>query len=459
MNLRRIGLATVLLGASLALAAQEKPPYQWPEQAPVRETLTAWQDLKFGLFLHWGTYSQWGIVESWSLLPEHIEICYKPRPDSLSYFEYVQAYERLQTTFNPTLFDPDAWAQEAQQAGMKYVVFTTKHHDGFNMFDTQQSPYKITDALCPFHTHPKANVAQEVFRAFNEKGFMTGAYFSIPDWHHNDFWWDKFPPLGKGINYPAAKFPEKLAAYHDFVDNQLAELSDGTYGPLDIFWFDLCYTEPTMPWDRLEATIRQNLPGALMVARHQNTKYENYRTPEQTVPTQALDYPWESCITMGTSWSYKPNDTYKSTAKLLETLVKIISRGGNLLLNIGPDANGQLPAQAVDRLHEIGRWMDVNQEAVYGTRSFAPYSERQCYFTQKQEKVFAFYVPSGQETTLPKLLSIDCLQPARGTKVFLLGEDKPLQWEYNGRGVVVHVPERLRNAPPCEHIWCFQFTL
>src|SRR6201991_472172 len=151
--------------------------YFRPADTLVQQKITAWQDSKFGLMMHWGTYSQWGVVESWSICPEDEGWTQRRGPYGADYYTYVKAYENLQTTFNPVSFDPAKWAAAAKDAGMKYVVFTTKHHDGFCMFDTKQTDYKITSTQTPFHSNPKSNVAKEVFDAFRQKDFMIGAYF------------------------------------------------------------------------------------------------------------------------------------------------------------------------------------------------------------------------------------------------------------------------------------------
>src|ERR1700733_12379828 len=164
-----------------------------PADTLVRQKLAYWQDSKFGLLMHWGTYSQWGIVESWSICPEDEGWTHRRGPSAASYNGDVQAYQKLQTTFNPIHFDPAKWAAAAKTAGMKYVVFTTKHHDGFCMFDTKQTDYKITS--------PNSNVAKAIFDAFRADGFMTGAYFSKPDWHSPDYWWPYFPPKDRNVNY------------------------------------------------------------------------------------------------------------------------------------------------------------------------------------------------------------------------------------------------------------------
>tara|TARA_Y100001980_G_C14556896_1_gene352697 strand:+ start:98083 stop:99486 length:1404 start_codon:yes stop_codon:yes gene_type:complete len=452
----------LLAGIHTQLLAQHgnRPPYQYPEQKEVMATLGEWQDLKFGLFMHWGTYSQWGIVESWSLCPEDRNFT-SVRPDSLSYFEYVKAYENLQTTFNPVKFNPDKWAKAAEYAGMKYVVFTTKHHDGFNMFDTQQSDYKITSEKTPFSSNPKANVTKEIFEAFKKRDFMTGAYYSISDWHHDDFWWDYFPPFDRHINYSPEKYPEKWERFNDFIYNQLEELVNGDYGKLGMLWFDLCTAsrEKTVDWPRFEKMIRANQPGTMMVARHTNTIYENYRTPEQSIPDHALDYPWETCMTMGEKWSYKSDDQFKTTYDLVQKLVQIVSRGGNFLLNVGPGPDGDFHSAAYQRLKEIGDWIQVNGEGIYGTKPVAPFHETKLVFTQKDENVYAFYLPEENEKTIPAKIFISSMQPKPGSNVYLLGHNKPLQWEKNGTGFVISVPPSLQNKPKGQYAWAFKFGI
>ncbi|MGV8094169.1 MAG: alpha-L-fucosidase [Mangrovibacterium sp.] len=204
----KVGIGVILLELLLVqLAAQDtRPPYVCPKEPEVLETMREWKEWKFGMFIHWGAYSQWGVTESWTINPEN-EKGRKGQP----YFEYLKAYEGLKNTFNPVNFDPSQWAEAAKYAGMKYVVFTTKHHDGFNMFDTKYSSYKISDKECPYHTNPNANVAKALFDAFRAKGLKAGAYFSIADWNHNDYWWDVFPPRDRNINYSYEKYPEKTA--------------------------------------------------------------------------------------------------------------------------------------------------------------------------------------------------------------------------------------------------------
>ncbi|MBR1576424.1 MAG: alpha-L-fucosidase [Bacteroidales bacterium] len=449
--------------AGLLLSAAASAQYIPPVEEDVRARLAEWQDLKFGMFIHWGAYSQWGIVESWSICPEDVEWQYKSRRADMGYFEYLKAYEGLKTTFNPVAFDPDKWAAAAEYAGMKYVVFTTKHHDGFCMFDTHQTDYKITDKDCPFHTDPRANVAKELFDAFRGHGIKAGAYFSFPDWHSDDFWWHRFPPKSRRINYNPHTFPEKWAAYQDYIAAQLEELTGGTYGDLMLMWYDMPVTDEgrtvEYDWERFAGIVRGNQPGMIMVGRGLHTIYENYQTPEQKIPEEALDYPWESCITMSNGWSWRKDPRYKSTHTLLAMLVQIISRGGNLLLNVGPSGNGELDPEAYVRLREIGDWMQVNGEGVYGTKAIAPYQYGKVYYTAKDDAVYAFYLADEGES-LPSQIDLGAFIPASSKGVSLLGTHRSLKWDRTPEGTVrVRIPKSVQDHLPCGHIWCFKIQL
>jgi alpha-L-fucosidase len=456
---REISLCiAILCSVAIQLNGQTtRPAYQYPVEPEVLQNLHEWQDMKFGLFMHWGTYSQWGIVESWTLCPEDWE--WNKRPEGSGYVQYVKEYERLATTFNPVDFAPEKWAAAAREAGMKYVIFTTKHHDGFNMFDTRQTDYRITGPNTPFHTHPRANVAKEIFDAFRKEDFKTGAYYSITDWHHDDFWWSYFPPKNRDVNYSPSKYPEKWERFNTFINSQLDELTGGTYGQIDMMWFDLIgiSNEKKVDWERFTRTVRSHQPHAMMVARGANNIYENYRTPEQEVPEKALDYPWETCMTMANQWSYKADDNYKSAYRLIQTLIQVVSRGGNFLLNIGPSPAGDFHPTAYQRLKEIGAWMKINGESIYGTKTIAPYHETKTVFTQKAGTVYATYLPDEDETVIPSSITIQSFRPKANGKVYLLGYDKPLAWSNVGKGFIINIPKSVQNHPPCQYGWVFRF--
>jgi alpha-L-fucosidase len=484
------GVCSMLfLAASLqGQAVHEHDRYYVPvEDELVRAKLEEWQDLKFGLLMHWGAYSQWGIVESWSICPEDYGWCARKSgtsPDN--YFAYKKEYEELISTFNPVDFDPGKWAAAAKDAGMKYVVFTTKHHDGFCMFDTKETEYRVTGPDCPFHTHEKANITREIFDAFRAQGLWAGAYFSKPDWHSEYYWDPYFPPLDRNVNYDPEAYPEKWEKFVQFTHNQIMELMTD-YGRIDILWLDGgwvarkdrerirdfyqgFYTrtasgfmksrsvDQDIRMDELAGKAREKQPGLIVVDRAVPGKNQNYLTPENRVPEAALPYPWESCIIAGGGWSWVPDARYKSGRETIHMLVDIVAKGGNLLLNIAPGPDGNWHDEAYALLREIGDWMKVNGEAIYGTRALAPYKDGKVCLTRKQDgTVYAIYLPDGNESTLPSKLWLNSIQAKKGTRVELLGHGT-VKWERSGNGMLIHVPGKAIASPPCQEAWTFKIV-
>ena len=403
-NLYRLAIVGLLLALALPSAAQQHDSL--PESDPViLQRLDEWQDLKFGFMMHWGIYAQWGCVESWSICNEDWIVRERIGSDGRpvkgtrdgDYYEYRQAYRSLDRTFNPQHFDPQQWAAAAQGAGMRYVVFTTKHHDGYCLFDSRQTDY--TSLHSPAHT----DFTRGVVDAFRKDGLWVGLYFSKPDWHCDDYWAHEWATPDRNVNYTIASHPDRWQRYVDFTHSQVRELTHN-YGPVDILWLDGGWVRPawsvndeTRPWlgcsgqvqdvdmPRLAAIAREANPRTLIVDRSVGGRYENYRTPEKQVPDSLLPYPWETCMTMGDSWSYVPGDNYKSTKVLIHMLCDVVAKGGNLLLNVGPDADGQLPAEALQRMEEIGRWLDRNGHAIYGTRPLFPYCDGNRRYTQSKD--------------------------------------------------------------------------
>ncbi|MCX6290445.1 MAG: alpha-L-fucosidase [Bacteroidetes bacterium] len=445
---------------------QEK--YYPPSDSLVIKRLAWWSNIKFGLLMHWGTYSQLGIVESWSLCPEDENWTQRKGPYSENYFDYKRNYENLKTTFNPVKFNPEKWAKAAKDAGMKYVVFTTKHHDGFCMFDTKETDYKITDKNCPFSKNEKSNVTKEVFSAFRKEGLGVGAYFSKPDWHSDDYWWKYFPPMNRNVNYDTKKYPERWKKFEEFTFNQMKELMTD-YGKVDILWLDGGWVRPDstgkeglwtqqLNMHRIGEMARSLQPGIIMVDRAVEGYYQNYLTPEQQVPEKPLAYPWETCMTMATSWSYVPNDVYKPANKLIHLLAKVVSRGGNFLLNIGPGPDGDWDAVAYSRLKEIGDWMKVNDEAIYETQPVPPYESGKIVFTSKKDgTVYMIYLAEENETILPGEISFSGIAPRANTVVKLLGTNLNFRWKEENGIVKIKIHEKLRTQIPCRHAWVFTF--
>lgn len=419
MNKLRLLLFSFALISFTRLQAQEHI-YIAPTDSLVKKNLAEWQGYKFGLLMHWGTYSQWGIVESWSLCPEDEDWCQRKGPYAANYFEYKKKYEELQHSFNPIQFNPDKWASAAAYAGMKYIVFTTKHHDGFCMFDTKLTDYKVTSPNCAFAFNPKANIADEVFKAFRKKDFKIGAYFSKPDWHCENYWSPYFPPLDRNPNYAIDKHPEWWKAYTDFTHGQINELLSN-YGKIDILWLDGGWVRPDsldkyksariknnqdINMDLIAKNAQQKQAGIIVVDRDVPTKNQNYLTPEQKLPDTLLPYPWETCMTMATSWSWVPNDQYKSSEELIQTLCKIVSRGGNFLLNVAPNPFGELDSTAYVRLREIGNWMKVNGSAIYESKPVFPYKYKNMVFTQRGNSIYVIVLKSKATENLPSEIEL-----------------------------------------------------
>jgi len=432
---------------------QETDPLVW-------EKLDRFQDWKFGFMMHWGIYSQWGCIESWPL----VEVDKWARPDDLpawiergkDFPRFFRDYVALNKTFNPQQFDPGQWVQAAKGAGMKYVVFTTKHHDGFCLFDTKQTNYRTTHPSCPFHTNPKADVVQQVFDAFRAAGFGIGAYYSKSDWNHPGYWAPEWPHPDRNVNYDTKKYPEKWATFVRFTHNIVRELMTG-YGPVDILWLDGGQVRPPqqdIDMPRLAAMAREHQPGLIVVDRTVGGRYENYLTPEQEVPEKALPYIWETCMTMAGQWSYKPDDKYKSTRDLIHLLVNIVAKGGNFLLNVGPDPDGRLPEPALERMEQIGRWMQVNDDAIYGTRPIPPYKVGPVCLTRKGETLYAIWLAEKGQTTLPERIEVAPITAAKSVR--LLGSKAAVEWTVGPQGLSVSLPESTRQSPPCEHAWALE---
>lgn len=312
--------------------------------------LAWWREARFGLFVHWGLYAVPAGVWNGEPLPSVGEWIMKRARIP------AKEYERLAGRFNPTRFDAKEWVRLAQEAGMKYIVITAKHHDGFAMFRSAVSGFNIADAT-PFGRDPLRELAD----ACGEAGIRLGFYYShYQDWHHPDAAgndWDYPDEAGKRFD----RYMEEKAL------PQVRELLAG-YGPLGLIWYDTPMAITAGQSRRFAEAVRELQPDCLVNSRVGHGFHDYVSTGDNQVPAEVFDTDWEMPATMNHTWGYKERDTrWKSAGELIRVLVDVNRKGGNFLLNVGPRADGTIPEASADILREIGRWLRTNGEAIYGT--------------------------------------------------------------------------------------------
>lgn len=410
-----------------------------PKSAAVREHLEWFMDQKLGLMMHWapgcqlGTYESWPLSDgdgSWSqedMTWADIETC-------------KQQYWDANRTFNPIKFDPVRWAALAADCGFKYLLFTTKHHDGFCMYDTDTTDYKITAESCPFHTHKDADIVGALFREFRRQGLGISVYFSKPDWHSEYYWAPQFGTApDRNVNYAVSEHPDLWEKYVQFAHQQIRELCTN-YGKVDVLWLDGGWVRP----DNLGQDIRlgeiveeirsSSQPHLIVSDRTCGGEYENFITPEKTVPETALSVPWETCTTVGKKFSFHYTDTFKSGHQLVLLLLDVVSKGGNLALNIAPQPDGELPAPAVRSLRDMGAWLKIYGDGIYGTRICAPYFKDNLFYTQKENRRYVFCA-YGDTPVLPAQITLVSEKPVKS--VICMRTGTPVLFRQEGDIVTV----------------------
>ncbi len=336
------------------------------------------QNDRFGLFIHWGIYSIPARGE-WVRSNEEME---------------EKEYLPFASEFHPGLFDPHKWAKLAKKAGMKYAVLTAKHHDGFCMFDTQTTDFKSD-----------TDYVKDFLDAFRQEGLKVGLYYSLLDWHHPDYphYKDKHHPMR---NHKEYDYQRNFSNYLKYMHTQIKELLTN-YGKLDIMWFDFSYDNMTKEvWNaqkivEMVHTYQPDMiidnrlegdgvhPGSIM-SENPSFTAGNFTSPEQMIPPQGLPVPWEACITMNEHWGYCAKDTnYKSAKLIIRTLIECVSKGGNMILNVGPNARGEFPKEAENTLLEIANWMKYNKNSIYNCKESKLDKPEWGRYTQNGNKLYA----------------------------------------------------------------------
>lgn len=343
----RISHAAAIVALLVVLpagAAEEKPGQATPAKAeaspwlkPDPAALKHWQEMRFGMFIHWGPVSLTGHEIGWSRGAE----------------TPIEEYDSLYKRFNPVKFDADQWVSVAKAAGMKYVILTTKHHDGFCLWDTKQTDFNIMRSLFA------RDVTKELADACRKQGIAFGTYHSVCDWHHPDF-----PLTSPGGSVVRKK--SDIAAYRRYLRSQVTEIIKN-YGPLCTMWFDV-----PQEFDAAEGSenirLCRSLQPDILVNNRAGGGLGDFDTPEQRVGGFSMDRPWETCMTICRQWSWKPDDKMKTLPECLQTLIRTAAGDGNLLFNVGPMSTGEIEPRQVERLREMGDWLKKYGETIYTTR-------------------------------------------------------------------------------------------
>ena len=362
----------------VALEIQGRPriikPDPYADETPAQRDarMKWWREARFGMFIHWGPVALKGTEIGWS------------RGAGVPIEEYDALYRR----FNPTNFDARQWARTAREAGMKYVVFTTKHHDGFCMWDTRQTDFNIMRS--PFGR----DVVKELAAACRQEGLEFGTYHSVCDWHHPDF------PLTS----PGGKVKRDVAnldRYEQYLHAQVRELIQN-YGPLLVMWFDVPQMFDRQRGLRLEAWTRSLQPD--IIINNRSGADGDYDTPEQRVGKYQEHRPWETCMTLCRQWAWKPNDEMKSLDECLRTLVRCAGGDGNLLFNVGPMPDGRIEPRQAERLQEMGAWLAQYGDSIYRTRGGPWKPTRAVASTRRGNRIFVHVFQwDGDAIALPAI--------------------------------------------------------
>jgi alpha-L-fucosidase len=391
---------------------------------------------RFGMFIHWGLYA---IPARGEWIRNHEKIS-------------IEAYQPFFDEFNPVRYDPRKWAALARKVGQKYVVMTAKHHDGFCLFDT-----KLTKYSAP-HTPAGRDLLRQYVQAFRDEGLKVGFYYSLLDWHHPHYPVDRLHPMRE--NEQLKKEKRDLTKYVDYLHAQVRELLTN-YGKIDVLWFDFSYDNmsgDTWRANELVKMVRSLQPHVIidnrLVAGHESSgrgaRLGDFSSPEQIIPVEGVvdadgkPSVWEACITLNKSWGYNRDDKeFKPPAQVIRMLVECVSKGGNLLLNVGPTAMGEIQPEFVDCLETVGRWMDANSQSIYGCGRAEYPKPEWGYYTQNGKMLYAHILnrPVGP------IALLNLANKVRKARLLSDGSEvkmsKPWNVGDNAKDAFLHLPNKL----------------
>ncbi len=437
------------------------------------ESVEDFKDMKYGIRVHWGIYSHF-MGESWILKRRDPKD--PGRMNDLQEPDYMGYYHGIYKSWYPGAFDASAWARIFRESGFRFFVFTTKHHDGFSMFDTRYKVKKTWDFFgedagriidCDLHysimeTPFKRDVTAELVEACREQGLMVGLYYSHPDWFDADFRLDRNNPF-QDKSYSPQTDPEGWKRFTERHAGQLKELLTN-YGKIDMLSLDMSFDETA--WPHMEKTIRElrAIQPQCMFRWRGIGPYGDYHTPESYIPGEEDmgTMAWQVIHPMNNrlNFSYEPDpDRLYDGSWIVKNLVDIVSKGGNFMVGVGPDNTGAFHPKVLEALEYAGEWLEVNGEAIFATRPWTDYSEGETVrFTRsKDNKILYIHSMAWPGNEFTSAL----VKPVKGSKVVMLGVEEPLAWKMEGGNLVISIPGYLQEADkrPCKQVYVFKVQI
>jgi alpha-L-fucosidase len=427
-----------------------------------KEAVEEFKDLKYGIRIHWGIYSIVNGRESWVI---------KQHNDSLAYQGF---YHKLYQGWYPHDFEANKWTGMMVQDGFRFFVFTTKHHDGFSMYNTQTTVTnrfvffgKNEGSIEPCNLHYSImetpfgrDITAELIKSARAKGLKIGLYFSHPDWYDADFRFDEWNP-NLDSTYTPENNPEAWERFKARHSEQIRELLTN-YGKIDMLSFDMWL--PKYAWEHMQEVARmaRELQPDCMLRWRGIGNYGDYQTPENYIPGDERQgtMPWQviHCLSTRNYFGYEPDPRYiRGGDWIVSTLIDIVSKGGNLMIGVGPDLAGNWHPKVMESIEYAGKWLKINGEAIYKTRPCKITQDENIYYTRNKENTVTYALIEGWPG---ETLFINHVIPRQRSDIYLLGYKQPLAWKKRGNGILIKLPDELQDEKnrPCQQAFAFKIT-